>query len=111
MNQLDNQYRERFCVMFSRLDVASPDKVAWYIRWLLRLEPRLPLSLQFEVNNSNPEDLIENIWGWNAPRQRTAKLLWQTVQGNDDPEYFERHFRDDQDLLVRHAENCKAVLE
>jgi hypothetical protein len=108
MNQSIDSQRERLSVMFSRIDIASPRQVSWYIRWLFRrLEPFSPEELKAHT----PEDHIENIWGWNAPRQRAAKLLWQTLQGNDEPEYFDKYFRDDEATLINHAANSEAVLK
>jgi hypothetical protein len=33
-------------------------------------------------------DPVESTWGWDAPRQRMARLLWQHLQGSSDNEFY-----------------------
>lgn len=77
---------ETVCTRFSRMDL-SPQSVAEFIDWLCGwervLDPDAP---------EGTRDIVETMWGWNAPRQRMGKLLWQLVHENVEDDYFDQNF-------------------
>ncbi len=77
---------ETACTRFSRLAL-NPASVGDFIGWLCGIEPIISPELE-QVSR----DVIETMWGWNAPRQRMAKLLWQLVHGNWDEAFFHQNF-------------------
>jgi len=77
---------ETACTRFSRIDL-DPKSVAAFIDWLRGIEP-ISNDDQQEVGR----DPVEVVWGWNAPRQRIAKLLWQLIHRSSEDEYFHQNF-------------------
>lgn len=109
--------REFACIKFANLDVTSPVEVADFIEWLCRdRRPSLPpdeLARSDELERflrKHPEELVESLWGWDAPRKRMAKLLWQLLQGNYDDEYFHKRFTLIKAHLIEDAASCAAIL-
>lgn len=77
---------ETACTRFSRINL-NPASVGDFIDWLCGMEP-IASSEQGQANR----DLIETMWGWSAPRQRMAKLLWQLIHGNSNDAFFHQSF-------------------
>lgn len=77
---------ETACTRFARLNL-DPASVGDFIDWLCGMEPI--------TNPGQPQasrDPIESMWGWNAPSQRMAKLIWQLIHGNPDDAFFHQNF-------------------
>jgi hypothetical protein len=104
---------ETVCTRFSRINL-DPTSVGNFIEWLCGMEP----VIDFEQAHAN-RDPVETTWGWNAPRQRTAKLLWQLVIGDSNEELFDQHFfyhdavrgKETQAILAPIQERIRWVLE
>jgi len=77
---------EAACTRFSRinLDATSVHK---FIDWLCGMEPILDFG-----QATSDRDLVETTWGWHAPRQRMAKLLWQLIHEDSSNESFDQQF-------------------
>jgi hypothetical protein len=85
-NSRINPNLETACTRFARINL-DPDSVHEFIAWLCGME-QMTDSDQVGVER----DPIESMWGWNAPRQRMAKLLWQCVHDNKDETFFHQNF-------------------
>ena len=96
-------------IQFSLIDVCSPLGVARFIYWLEsgRWPEKSDKALSHELT---PQEQIEIAWGWQAPRQRMAKLLWQLLQGNYDEDYFRHTFTSAMDCLEHDSVRCREVL-
>jgi len=70
----------------ARLKSRSEDEVTWY-------------------------DPVESMWGWGAPRQRMAKLLWRTVHGNATEEDFHQRFCFPTPLQTRECGHLVAAVQ
>jgi hypothetical protein len=77
---------ETACTRFSRIDL-DPESVGQFINWLCGMDQMTILN-----RGQIERDPVESIWGWNAPRQRIAKLMWQLVHCNSDNEFFHQNF-------------------
>lgn len=78
------------CTAFCRLDVNDPAAVAEFV---LMLCDRLPTPLTLgDYEQVYKFDPIEDMWGWDAPRKRIGKLLWQAVQGDSSEQTFYQRF-------------------
>jgi hypothetical protein len=77
---------ETICTRFSRINL-DPTSVCNFIEWLCGMEP----IIDFEQTQAD-RDPVETTLGWNAPRQRMAKLLWQLIYGDSNEEFFDQHF-------------------
>lgn len=81
-----NQKPETVCTRFSRINL-DPDSVREFIDWLCGMDQITILN-----HDTIQRDPVETGWGWNAPRQRLAKLLWQLIHRNNDETYFHQTF-------------------
>ena len=77
---------ETACTRFSRLNLDA-SSVGDFIGWLCGIEPIID-SEQTQASRN----VIETMWGWDAPRQRMAKLLWQLIHENSDDRFFHQNF-------------------
>lgn len=77
---------ETACTRFARINL-DPDSVREFIDWLCGME-----QITNHDQTSSGRDPVESMWGWNAPRQRMAKLLWQLVHGSRDERFFHQSF-------------------
>jgi hypothetical protein len=77
---------ETACTRFSRISI-DPTSVGQFIQWLCGIEP----IHHFDEEESD-RDHIEISWGWHAPRQRMAKLLWQLIHEDSSQEFFDQQF-------------------
>jgi hypothetical protein len=84
-NAKPNSKSETVCTRFARIDL-DPESVREFIDWLCGMESIRDLS------QATARDPLESMWGWNAPRQRIAKLLWQLVHANKDESFFHQSF-------------------
>jgi len=97
------------CVVFAQIDVTKPDEVAKFIWWLIENEwPGSPQAN--EEQEPNWREAIESFWGWDAPRRRMAKLLWQLLQENNRGREFHSRFTLDLALLEKDSERCAQIL-
>lgn len=103
--------QEFACTKFARIDVTDPVEVAHFIEWLCGEKgPSLSPEELAESFWERPEEVLEILWGWDAPRHRMAKLLWQLLQGNDDEEYFRNQFTLITSRLIEDAARCAEIL-
>jgi len=51
------------------------------------------------------------MWGWDAPRQRMAKLAWRTVHGDATDEDFQRRFSFPTPLQTRDCGHLVAPIQ
>lgn len=103
--------REWPSVMFSRIDVESPQRVAEFIVWLctwgIRLEP-IDDETHFQIDPELDEELM---WGWNGARKkRMAKLLWQLLVGNYSEDYFDQWFTIDAAHITKQIDRSLSQL-
>lgn len=70
------------CTRFCRIDVTDTDTVADFILWLCGRDGI----------DTDAFDPIEDMWLWQAPRNRMAKLLWQCLQSDPSDTNFEQRF-------------------
>jgi hypothetical protein len=87
------QPEEWACTKFCRIAV-DDDSVAHFILWLC---DRAPGQIEEHMAAHKTGELVwydpvESQWGWDAPRQRIAKLLWQLLHGGASDEEFHRRF-------------------
>jgi hypothetical protein len=78
------QPEEWACTKFCR--IALDDESVWqFILWLCdRTQEQLAAEKRGEPVWYDP---VESLWGFDAPRQRMAKLLWQFLQRASDEEF------------------------
>jgi hypothetical protein len=81
------------CTKFCRIDL-SEDSVKEFLLWLCdstheQLTARLDAESKGEPVWYDP---VESLWGFDAPRQRVAKLLWQLLHNNASDEEFDHRF-------------------
>jgi hypothetical protein len=114
------QPEEWACTKFCR--IALDDRsIAEFILWLCdrsseQVNARLKSRSEDEVIWYDP---IESMWGWDAPRQRMAMILWRAVHGDATTEDFHRRFsfptplqtRDCGQLLAPIQERLKWVMD
>lgn len=94
--------REWPSVMFSRIDVESPQQVAEYIVWLCNWGIRLESFEEQTQFQLDPETNAELMWGWNgAPKKRMAKLLWQLLVNNYSDDHFDQWFTIDPAYIAK----------
>ena len=90
---------ETACTRFSRLNL-DPASVGDFIDWLGGMEPITNLE-----HAEAGRDAIETMWGWNAPRLRMVKLLWQLVHGNSDDTFFHQDFSYGNPIRINQTES------
>ena len=81
------------CTKFCRIDL-SEESVKHFLLWLCDLTHE-QVSARFDAHDKNEPvwyDPIESTWGWDAPRQRMAKLLWQLLHDNASDDEFHSRF-------------------
>jgi hypothetical protein len=80
------------CTKFCRIALDGPS-VWQYILWLCDHTREQLAEFLESHKRGGPiwHDPIESTWGWNAPRQRCAKLLWQLLHDATDEDFY-RHF-------------------
>jgi hypothetical protein len=84
---------ESACTKFCRIDL-NEDAVKEFLLWLCDLSREQAAAHRAAEENAEPVwyDPIESLWGFDAPRQRMAKLLWQSLHNNATDEDFRRRF-------------------
>src|SRR5437879_3816093 len=87
------QPEEWACTKFCRIAM-DDDSAEHFILWLCdhaqeQIEERLAA---YKTSESVWYDPLESQWGWDAPRHRMAKLLWQFLHGGASDEEFRRRF-------------------
>jgi hypothetical protein len=85
-NPTTNPKPETVCTRFSRINLDA-DSVREFIDWLCGMD-RMTMPNHGQIQR----DPVETMWGWNAPRQRAAKLMWQHVHHNRDDSFFHERF-------------------
>lgn len=91
--RIRTQPEEWACTKFCRIEL--DDQSAWqFILWLCdhtreQMDDNLAAHTQGRPIWYDP---IESTWGWDAPRQRMAKLLWQLLRGDASDEEFRDQF-------------------
>jgi hypothetical protein len=114
------QPEEWACTKFCRTPL-DDDSVEHFFLWLCD-HTREQLEARATAHKAGEPvwyDLIESTWGWNAPRQRMARLLWQLLHGDASAEDFHRRFTfamgleafDSASLLAPMQEKLKWVME
>jgi hypothetical protein len=91
--KIRTQPEEWACTKFCRIDLAD-DSVANFILWLCdhaseQVDTRIAARSKDDVIWYDP---VESTWGWDAPRQRMAKLLWRLLHGSAGEEDFRQRF-------------------
>jgi hypothetical protein len=90
--QIRTQPEEWACTKFCRIGL--DDKSSWeFILWLCNRTDEQIAAEQAVTDKGGPAfyDLVEETWGFDAPRQRMAKLLWQFLHQASD-EQFHHNF-------------------
>jgi len=108
------------CTKFCRINL-DDGSIAEFILWLCdhsseQVNGCIKSRSEDEVIWYDP---VESMWGWDAPRQRMAKLLWRAAHGNAKEEDFHRRFcfpmplqtRDCGHLVAPIQERLKCVME
>jgi hypothetical protein len=87
------QAEEWACTKFCRVPL-DDDSVAHFFLWLCDRAPEqlADRNAADRDRESWEYDLVEITWGWDAPRQRMAKLLWQFLHGDAGDEDFRNQF-------------------
>ena len=81
------------CTKFCRINL-DDDSISDFILWLCG-NSREQISARLFARSKDDiiwYDPVEDTWGFDAPRQRMAKLLWRTLHGNTTEEDFHRRF-------------------
>lgn len=81
------------CTKFCRIEL-SDTAVENFVLWLCdqskeQVEQRIG---EWSKGEDSWIDPVESMWGWDAPRQRMAKLLWQAVHNDASDEEFHKRF-------------------
>jgi hypothetical protein len=100
------------CTKFCRIGLAD-DSVEDFILWLCH-HSREQIDERLAAWNEGKEprvDPVESTWGWDAPRQRMAKLLWKALHGNASDEEFENRFSFPMPLQVKSCANLLAPIQ
>jgi hypothetical protein len=92
-NEIRTHSEEWACTKFCRISL-DDDSVENFILWLCeRSREQVDEQMSAWDKGKKPWfDPVENIWGWDAPRHRIAKLLWKTLHGNASDEEFHNQF-------------------
>jgi hypothetical protein len=104
-NKKINPNLETACTQFARINL-DPESVREFIAWLCGMEQMIDTD---QVGFGR--DPVESMWGWNAPRQRMAKLLWQRVHCNKDETFFHRNFSYGSPLRTDRTERILAPIQ
>src|SRR5579863_10290055 len=91
--KIRTQPEEWACTKFCRIPL-DDDSVAEFILWLCD-NSREQVGTRIAAHSKNEVvwyDPVESAWGFDAPRQRMAKLLWRALHGNASDEDFRRRF-------------------
>jgi len=100
------------CTKFCRISL-DDDSVARFILWLCDYSSEQITSPR--DSRSADEviwyDPVESMWGWDAPRQRMAKLLWRAVHGDATDEDFHRRFCFPMPLQTRDCGHLVATIQ
>jgi len=91
--RIRTQPEEWACTKFCRITL-DQKSVVQFIDWLCDCaEDQIEERTRARKNNEPIWfDPVENTWGWDAPRQRMAKLLWQYLSKNSAEKYFRNRF-------------------
>jgi hypothetical protein len=94
-HKIRTEPEEWACTKFCRISL-DDDSVADFLLWLCD-HSRVQVSARMAARKEDEPvwyDPSEDAWGFDAPRQRMAKLLWQALHGNaSDEEFYNRfHF-------------------
>jgi hypothetical protein len=114
------QPEEWACTKFCRTAL-DDDSVEHFFLWLCDHTPE-QLEAWVTAHKTGEAvwyDPVESAWGWDAPRQRLARLLWQLLHGNASAEDFRRRFTfatgleafDSASLLAPMQEKLRWVME
>ncbi len=81
------------CTKFCRIAL-DDDSTEHFILWLCDHAQEQTEQRLAAYKTSEPVwyDPVESQWGWDAPRHRMAKLLWQFLHGGASDEEFRRRF-------------------
>lgn len=88
---MKTQPEERACTRFCRIPL-DEDSVENFILWLCGRSPEQTKGFMESTDEPTLFDPVEDLWGWNAPRQRMAKLLWCFLHGASDEEFHSRFY-------------------
>src|SRR5579871_826444 len=104
-NTKTNTKSETACTRFARINL-DPDSVRQFIDWLCGMD-----QMTDRDQTSSRRDPVESIWGWNAPRHRMAKLLWQLVHGSKDETFFHQNFTYGAPIRTNQTEKILAPIQ
>ncbi len=78
---------------FCRIDLRE-DSVKEFLLWLCDLTREQSAARREAEKKGEPiwYDPVESLWGFDAPRHRAAKLLWQLLHNNASDEEFHQRF-------------------
>jgi hypothetical protein len=86
--RIRTQPKEWACTRFCRIDLDG-HSVWQFLLWLCdHIDDDVDRSSADKADKVVWYDPIENTWGWDAPRQRMAKLLWQKMQNASEDEFY-----------------------
>jgi len=81
------------CTKFCRIDLEE-DSAKEFLLWLCELTHE-QVTARLEARRKDEPvwyDPVESLWGFDAPRQRMAKLLWRLLHDNAGEEEFRKRF-------------------
>jgi hypothetical protein len=104
-NTSTNPKPETVCTRFSRINL-DPGSVREFIDWLCGMDQITMLN-----HGKIKRDPVESIWGWNAPRKRVAKLMWQLVHRNNADRFFHQSFSYGAPLRTDQTEKILAPIQ
>ena len=106
-SKLRTHHDEWPCTKFCRISL-DEDSVENFILWLCeRSQEQIELRGRGD-SASHQLDPVELTWGWDAPRHRMAKLLWQKLRGSASEEEFRNCFSFNAPLW--RMDGCTSVL-
>src|ERR1700730_14181107 len=117
--KIRTHHEEWACTRFCRIEL-SDDSVKNFLLWLCnhskeQIDERMEARKRGETSWYDP---VEGIWGWDAPRQRMAKLLLPGLHHNASNEEFHKRFffrgwegRDSAPLLGPIQQRLKWVMD
>ena len=110
--KLGTQPEEWACTKFCRIAL-DDDSVEQFFLWLCEHTRKQMAGRLAADREGRPVwyDPAESTWGWDAPRQRMAKLLWQSLHGGASDEDFRQQFTFAVSLATFDAASCLAPIQ